>query len=203
MDAVTRVGNRVIWLYVSPCINSSEIQPNVSPKRLCPNAGFQPPAFGAGRGAIPARGGFSGGFRGGFAGGVGGGPRPATCYKCGGPNHYARDCQAQAMKCYACGKLVSGHSEENNCAIRADRHRVTSRATAPPPMVVHSIPQESSATNVVKLGTSPVTALPPRRMVRCLSTALSRQHQHLHLQRLSPKLSTSLGSQRSISFVVL
>jgi len=25
----------------------------------------------------------------------------------GGPNHYARDCQAQAMKCYACGKL--GH----------------------------------------------------------------------------------------------
>lgn len=32
--------------------------------------------------------------------------RAATCYKCGGPNHYARDCQAQAMKCYACGKLV-------------------------------------------------------------------------------------------------
>lgn len=21
-----------------------------------------------------------------------------------GPNHFARDCQAQAMKCYACGK---------------------------------------------------------------------------------------------------
>ncbi|KAK9456255.1 zinc knuckle domain-containing protein-containing protein [Dipodascopsis uninucleata] len=33
--------------------------------------------------------------------------RTATCYKCGGPNHYARDCQAQTMKCYACGKL--GH----------------------------------------------------------------------------------------------
>lgn len=36
-----------------------------------------------------------------------GGGRPAMCYKCGGPNHFARDCQAQAMKCYACGKL--GH----------------------------------------------------------------------------------------------
>jgi cellular nucleic acid-binding protein len=55
---------------------------------------------GGGRGAF----GGGGGFRGNFGGGV---PRAATCYKCGGPNHYARDCQAQAMKCYACGKL--GH----------------------------------------------------------------------------------------------
>lgn len=59
--------------------------------------------MGRGVGA-PPRGGFQGGFgRGGFQGGN----RAATCYKCGGPNHFARDCQAQAMKCYACGKL--GH----------------------------------------------------------------------------------------------
>nr|POE52284.1 zinc finger protein gis2 [Quercus suber] len=65
-----------------------------------PNAGPAPPV---GRGAGgPARGGYGGGFRGGFSGN-----RSAMCYKCGGPNHFARDCQAQAMKCYACGKL--GH----------------------------------------------------------------------------------------------
>jgi cellular nucleic acid-binding protein len=64
-----------------------------------PAPGGAPPAPRGGRGGF-------GGFRGGY-GGAGGVPRAATCYKCGGPNHYARDCQAQAMKCYACGKL--GH----------------------------------------------------------------------------------------------
>lgn len=68
-------------------------------QRNCPNPGTAPPIRG---GAPAARGGYGGGFRGGFVGGN----RAATCYKCGGPNHYARDCQAQAMKCYACGKLV-------------------------------------------------------------------------------------------------
>lgn len=67
-------------------------------QRACPN----PPGQGLGRGGPVARGGFGGFPRGGFAGG-----RSATCYKCGGPNHFARDCQAQAVKCYACGKI--GH----------------------------------------------------------------------------------------------
>ena len=70
--------------------------------RNCPTPGAAPAMRGG-------RGGFRGGFRGGYAGGGGYGVqtnRAATCYKCGGPNHYARDCQAQAMKCYACGKLV-------------------------------------------------------------------------------------------------
>lgn len=75
------------------------------PQRNCPApnpAAAAAAPIGRGAGAAP-RGAFAGGFRGGFAGGN----RAATCYKCGGPNHFARDCQAQAQKCYACGKL--GH----------------------------------------------------------------------------------------------
>ncbi|QKX55016.1 uncharacterized protein TRUGW13939_02106 [Talaromyces rugulosus] len=78
--------------------------PNAQGAAPAPAPGPGPAAGpGAGRGGHASRGNFGGSFRGGF----GGYPRAATCYKCGGPNHFARDCQAQAMKCYACGKLVS------------------------------------------------------------------------------------------------
>jgi cellular nucleic acid-binding protein len=88
--------------YCSKFINSPLLANAMinSLQRNCPNPGTAGP--GPIRGGGAPRGGY-GGFRGGFAGV----PRAATCYKCGGPNHYARDCQAQAMKCYACGKL--GH----------------------------------------------------------------------------------------------
>lgn len=41
--------------------------------------------------------------------------KATTCYKCGGPNHFAKDCQAGSVKCYSCGK--TGHiSKECNLA---------------------------------------------------------------------------------------
>src|SRR5947207_15181700 len=63
-----------------------------------------------------SRGGFARGVpRGGYASpavgrGYGGEAdgRLQTCYKCGGPNHFARDCHAKSVKCYACGKF-EGH----------------------------------------------------------------------------------------------
>ncbi|KAL4743049.1 hypothetical protein BDV11DRAFT_142148 [Aspergillus similis] len=97
-------------------------------QRNCPA-----PASGAPRGTGAPRGGFGGGFRGGY----GGYPRAATCYKCGGPNHFARDCQAQAMKCYACGKLVSA-TYISLCRLNRANifFRVTSPATARLPTAV-------------------------------------------------------------------
>ena len=98
--------------------------------RNCPNPNSAPgpaPAS-APRGA--GRGGYGGGYRGGFNVTNN---RAATCYKCGGPNHYARDCQAQAMKCYACGKLVALHTRLASSI--ANSFRVTSQETVPLQMV--------------------------------------------------------------------
>lgn len=60
------------------------------------------------RGAAP-RGGFGGpGMGRGFSADESTDGRVQTCYKCGGPNHFARDCHAKSVKCYACGKF-EGH----------------------------------------------------------------------------------------------
>ena len=66
----------------------------------------------AGRGGYTRAGAPRGGFGSpgtarGYANGEDDG-RVQTCYKCGGPNHFARDCHAKSVKCYACGKF-EGH----------------------------------------------------------------------------------------------
>jgi len=151
---------------------------------------------------MPPRGGLAGGFRGGFAGGVGG-PRPATCYKCGGPNHYARDCQAQAMKCYACGKLVSGCSEESLCSQGTDCVRGTSRATALRQTEVLSIPRARSATNVAKPGTSRANAPQRKPMVRSSPTLLLSQCSRQRPQRPSLRHLICFDGRRLFSYLVI
>ena len=79
--------------------------------------------YAAGRGGYgrggPPRGGFSGpGIGRGFPNGEEDG-RVQTCYKCGGPNHFARDCHAKSVKCYACGKF-EGHIVRLNQTFLAD-----------------------------------------------------------------------------------
>ena len=94
-------------------------------QRACVNGGMPPMGRGMGRGIGLPRGGYGGpgGFigRGGFQGGA----RTATCYKCGGPNHYARDCQAQAMKCYACGKLVCALRLQFSAHVHSTSHQAS------------------------------------------------------------------------------
>lgn len=92
--------------------------------------------------------------------------------RCGGPNHFARDCQAQAMKCYACGKIF----HDNSCFSRTDNLQASldiSPAIVLHQMVDHSTLPEKPATNAVTLDTSPVIALKRVSMVIwVLETAL-------------------------------
>jgi hypothetical protein len=56
-------------------------------QRSCPSPAGAGAVPGAGRGLGAPRGGYGGGFV------PRGGPRTATCFKCGGPNHFSRDCR--------------------------------------------------------------------------------------------------------------
>jgi hypothetical protein len=139
-----------------------------------------------GMGVPPAARGGRGGFRGGFGGyGAVTTNRAATCYKCGGPNHYARDCQAQAMKCYACGKLVSRQSA-TQCL--TDVPRVTYPATARPLMEALSMPPVRRVTSVASPVISARTAHRPRRLVR--APMLCPQD----LTLMAPQLQQMLGT---------
>ena len=152
-------------------------------QRSCPNLGFQPgPLLGVGRGAVIHRGGYGVGFRGGFVGGT----RQATCYKCGGPNHYARDCQAQAMKCYACGKLVS-FASRSTLAFDNKSIRAISRVTVQLRTEDLSTQLAKYATNVAKQGTYLASALRPKLMVRLVWIIQSTQSiKFLHWHPLPP-----------------
>ncbi|PSS20607.1 hypothetical protein M430DRAFT_27634 [Amorphotheca resinae ATCC 22711] len=83
--------------------------------RSCPSPAGAGAVPGAGRGLGAPRGGYGGGFV------PRGGPRTATCFKCGGPNHFSRDCDCTAPNggplntagkiCYQCG--LEGHISKN------------------------------------------------------------------------------------------
>ena len=153
VGVATLVGCRGIWQYTS---RYSAFYFANRIKRACPSAGVGPM-----RGGMMGRGGFAGGFRGGFAGGQ----RTATCFKCGGPNHYARDCQALAMKCYACGKLVRV-LEQRILSPKTDSLRATFHETVRHQMVAPLIPLVRCVIDVGKQVISHATAPQPKPTVK-------------------------------------
>ncbi|TAQ84184.1 hypothetical protein B7494_g7486 [Chlorociboria aeruginascens] len=110
------------------------------------------------------RGGFGGGFapRGGFSNGG----TQKTCFKCGLPNHYARDCQASATKCYACGKL--GHISKDCTSSAGGPVNVNGKTCYQCGQIGHisrdcpsnNVATENAANGVDDLGAAPV-AEPP------------------------------------------
>lgn len=178
--------------------------------RSCPNPNSAP---GPPRGGGAPRGGYGGG--GGFRGGLVSNNRAATCYKCGGPNHYARDCQAQAMKCYACGKLVSCISCDFGRLV-ANEFRAISPEIALRPMAAPSTLLARSAINAVKQVTSLGIVRLPRQTASQLrkrphpwllllqKMQRTRHHPFPLWQQLLQQLSSSIipmRNQRTLIFI--
>lgn len=109
------------------------------------------------------------------------------------------------MKCYACGKLVSGCNRVADNVSLLIAGRVTSHGTVRLLMEVHSTPLGKSATNVAKLAISLGTALQRISMVRLAKLALTVQSIKCkpRLRQLLHRRHALFASVRLISFLIL
>jgi hypothetical protein len=55
-----------------------------------------------------------------------------VCYRCGGANHFARDCPEETPKCYSCGERCKNYKAAVEKMRRQDRGKqAKERASSP------------------------------------------------------------------------